>query len=48
MQLLLLTVGLTLLSVAPAEERDLMIHAAAYRDSLFPATVDKVREPREC
>lgn len=42
-QLLLLTVGLTLHAVASVDEKALVTHAAAYRAGSFPATVDKVR-----
>lgn len=43
MNLLLLTVALTLLPVISANQRDSIIHSAPYRAGTFPATADKVR-----
>lgn len=43
MKLLLLNAGLTLLSVATADEGALAIPGAAYRVVTFPASTEKVR-----
>lgn len=43
MNLLLMTVALTLLPVTSADDMDSMIHAAANRAGIFPATTEKVR-----
>lgn len=43
MKLLLLNAGLTLLSVAAADEGALAIPGAAYRAVIFPASTEKVR-----